>query len=292
MSSVALAVVTRDRPGLVARCLVPSLRAMDRRDAEVLVVDQSESSQTLPLVAEFPWVRYLRSGPGISRGRNVAVAASSAPVIVFTDDDVNFGPEWLPRMRAALAEPDVGAVCGRGIDSLGRRLPGGPAGVHRWPSDPFNLGHGFNVAFRRAALLDAGPFDELLGGGAPIPAAEDTDMLYRILRAGWAVLCDDAITVCHHSWRGVDDERRVHTNYGAGFAAQTVKHVRQGDRIAARIAAHELGRHAFWTAVAAARRDRRTLRLQAAWARGVLAGRAQAVRAYERHVVDPRRPSL
>jgi GT2 family glycosyltransferase len=291
MSSVALAVVTRDRPELVARCLVPSLRAMDHRDTDVLVVDQSERPETLMLAAQFPWVRYLRSGPGVSRGRNIAVAATSAPVIAFTDDDVEFGPEWLPKLRAAIRDPDVGAVCGRGIDSRGRTLPGGPAGVHRWPSDPFNLGHGFNVAFRRAALIDAGPFDELLGGGAPIPAAEDTDMLYRVLRAGWAVVCDDAITVRHHSWRGAEDERRVHTNYGAGFAAQTVKHVRRGDRTAARMAAQELGRHAFWTAVAAGRRDRRTLRLQAAWARGVLAGRAQAARAYDRDVVDPRRPS-
>jgi GT2 family glycosyltransferase len=290
MSSVALAVVTRDRPGLIARCLLPSLRAMDRCDADVLVVDQSDDSETHALIQELPWVRYARSGPGVSRGRNVAVEASSAPVIVFTDDDVEFGPDWLARMRAAIAEPDVGAVCGRGTDSSGRTLPGGRAGVHRWPSDPFNLGHGFNVAFRRAALLDAGPFDELLGGGAPIPAAEDTDMLYRVLRGGWAVICDDSIIVRHRSWRSVEEERRVHANYGAGFAAQTVKHVRRGDRVAARLAAQELGRHAFWTAVAVARRDRRTLRLQAAWARGALAGRAQATKAYGRDAID-RRPS-
>jgi GT2 family glycosyltransferase len=289
MSSLALAVVTRNRPGLIARCLLPSLRALDRRDADVLVVDQSDGSETHALLQELPWVRYLRSGRGVSRGRNVAIEATSAAIIAFTDDDVEFEPDWLARMRAAITQPDIGAVCGRGIDSSGRPLPGGPAGVHRWPSDPFNLGHGFNVAFRRAALLDAGPFDELLGGGAPIPAAEDTDMLYRVLRGGWAVVCDDAITVRHHSWRSVDEERRVHANYGAGFTAQTIKHVRRGDRVAARLAAEELGRHAFWTAVALARGDRRTLCLQAAWARGALAGRALAAKAYEPHGLDAQR---
>lgn len=252
----------------------------------MLVVDQSEGSDTRALLEELPWVRYVRSGPGISRGRNIAIEATSAPIVVFTDDDVEFGPEWLPRMRAAIAERGVGAVCGGGIDSLGRTLPGGRPGVHRWPADPFNIGHGFNVGFRRAALVDAGPFDEQLGGGAPVPAAEDTDMLYRIMRAGWAVLCDDTIRVRHRSWRSPEEERRAHTNYGVGFAAQTAKHVRGGDLAAARFAATELGRHAFWTAVAVARRDRRSLRLQGAWARGVLAGCRHGVRANDRHVPD------
>ena len=270
--SVALVVVTRDRPDLLARYTLPSLKRISWEPAEIVIVDQSAGPETYELVGDQPGARVLRSAPGLSRGRNLAVAETDTPFIVFTDDDVEFGPGWLQRVERLFDEPAVGAVCGRGVDSLGRPLPFKPEGLYRYPTSPFGLGHGFNVAFRRAALEQAGPFDERLGSGAPVPAAEDTDMLYRVMKAGWAARCDDGITVRHHSWRNAEQERAAHRNYGLGFAAQTAKHLRKRDLAAARMAASEITGHMFWLAVSAARRDRAGVELQLAWSQGALAG--------------------
>jgi GT2 family glycosyltransferase len=276
--SVALAVVTRDRPDLLARHLIPSLRGVGE-DVDIVIVDQSNGGETRRLVERLGRVRYLRSGPGLSTGRNVAIRETAAEILVFTDDDVAFGPDWLPRMRDAFDAPDIGAVCGGGTEG-GLPLPVRDNGVQRWPANPFHLGFGYNLAFRSAALRDAGPFDELLGGGARFGSAEDTDMLYRVLRAGWAVRCDGTIAIRHAAWRDPAADAQRFRVYGLGFSVQTVKHVREGDLMAAAIAASELGRHAFWTAYSLARRDRVGLRRQRAWLGGVLAGPREARRAW------------
>jgi GT2 family glycosyltransferase len=233
---ICLAVVTRDRAPLLERCLLPALGPIAAEGFDVLVVDQSADDATKRLVATVPGVRYTTSGPGLSCGRNVAVAETTAPLIAFTDDDVTVPSRWLESMAAALdAAPDIGVVCGRAIDSRGVLLQGTAAGLYRWPTVPFGLGSGFNIAFRREALAAAGAFDEDLGAGARFRAGEDTDMLYRLLRAGWAVSCVDHVTVVHDSWRTTREEFRVHYAYGLGAGAQTAKHVMAGDPMAASI---------------------------------------------------------
>jgi GT2 family glycosyltransferase len=271
---MALVVVTRDRPTVFASCVSPGLMQTRDEPVEVVVVDESAGMETSELLEELPWVRRVRSDAGLSRGRNVGVEATSADLVVFTDDDAEFGVGWLARIRELFADPAVGVVCGPGRDSQGRLLPHRPAGVYRWPTRVFGLGHGFNLAFRRAALDAAGPFDEELGAGSPVPAGEDTDMIYRVMRSGWTAVCDDGIEVVHHSWRSEDEERLAHQAYGMGFMVQTVKHAREGDAVAVRIAVVELLDHLWWTLVALARRDRRGLGYQAAWTHGVLSGLA------------------
>jgi GT2 family glycosyltransferase len=235
---IALCVATRDRPELVERHLLPSLRRLPP-GTSAIVVDQSESRRTAEHLNGVPGVTYLQTAEvGLSRARNLAVRESTAPLLAFTDDDVSFEPLWLQLIvELFAASPEAGAVCGRAVSPSGERLLGGerPPGVYRWPTSPFGLGAGLNMAFRREALNAAGPFDEELGAGARFPSAEDTDMLYRVMRAGWSVVCSDEPIVIHHKWRSRRDELRLHYAYGLGVGAQTAKHVAAGDREAARI---------------------------------------------------------
>ncbi len=270
---LAIAVVTRDRTSLFARSLVPSLRAAPLDEVDVLVVDQSLDERTADLVRELPHVRYIRGGPGLSRGRNAAVAATSAPLIAFTDDDVRFPSEWPKDIIAAFdGVPDAGAVCGRARLPDGEVLFGRSPGVYRWPTIPFALGSGFNIAFRREALEAAGPFDEELGAGAPYRSAEDSDMLYRVMRSGWAVVCSDDITVVHDDWRSPEDLLRLHRDYGFGAGAQTMKHTLSGDRTALGLAGIEIGRHLVTLARSVLRLRRLIAALQLAWLWGFVLG--------------------
>jgi GT2 family glycosyltransferase len=270
---IALAVSTRDRPEILARCLLPGLFDLAAAGVAVVLVDQSSGPETAGLVEGFPGIRYVRSGPGLSRGRNVAIAETSTQLIAFTDDDVTIGPGWLEAIVGAYDRvDDAGAVCGRGVTPTGVLLPGSKDGVYRWPANPFGLGSGFNIAFRREALDAVGPFDEELGAGARFEAGEDTDMLYRIMRAGWSVVCSDEITVVHHDWRSRADEIRLHRGYGLGAGAQTAKHVAAGDRVAGRIALRHAGRHLVTLARSVATLRVHVARLQVAYLAGLAAG--------------------
>jgi GT2 family glycosyltransferase len=276
---IALAIVTRDRPHHVARYVVPSLRGAPLERAEVVVIDQSRDDATAVLVADLPGVTYFRGSPGLSRGRNEAIAATTAPLLAFTDDDVSFPPYWLDAIADAFERsPHVGAVCGRGVDDRGRLLPGGQPGTHLYPTIPFALGSGFNMAFRRAALEAAGPFDERLGAGARFRAAEDSDMLYRVMRAGWSVVCRDDILVVHHGSEPETVRLALFRDYGIGAGAQTVKHLGAGDRTAARLITMEAGRHLMTIARSLIGLRPRMAALQVAWLGGLAIGLVKGFR--------------
>jgi glycosyltransferase involved in cell wall biosynthesis len=240
-----LIVVTRDRHHLLRRCLLGGLRDVAAAGYEVVLVDQSREWETARLTDGIPGLRYLRSGPGLSVGRNVGVAATSSPFVAFTDDDVTIGPGWLESLAAALDEvSDAGAVCGRALTPGGKLLQGGSQGIYRWPADPFRLGSGYNMAFRRCALDDVGPFDPELGAGGRFVSSEDTDMFYRLLRGGWAVVCRDDIAVVHDDWRSHRLEFALQFRYGVGTGAQTAKHLRAGDSVGGRFGLARAGRQA------------------------------------------------
>ena len=277
-ATITLAIVTRDRADLFERFALPSLAGLRPGTAEVLVVDQSSGDATQSLAERVPGVNYLRSEPGLSRGRNVALDAASTPLLAFTDDDVEFGAGWLDGIREGFArDPNIGAVCGLGVDGAGQPVPGRPPGLYRWPANPFGLGHGFNMALRRQVAADVGGFDERLGAGAEFRSAEDSDMLYRILRAGWTILLDDGITVVHHAWRHGHAELRLHEGYGMGAAAQTAKHLRRGDRTAGRLALGEARGHAVTLARWTVKRRVRLAMIQLAWAAGFVQGFVRAL---------------
>lgn len=244
---ITLAVCTRDRAELFERCILDDLRSLASKGYPVLVVDQSADDDTGRLVRSVDGVTHMRAEPGLSRARNAAVSAASTPLIAFTDDDVSLPPEWLEQIVGVFeAHPAAGAVCGRAVDTAGRLLPGGADAEVRWPANPFEVGSGFNVAFRMSALGGVGAFDEDLGAGARFRAAEDTDMLYRVLRAGWTVVCSSHITVVHHDWRTGAETVRLHFGYGMGAGAQSAKHVRARDRTAARLALGHVACHGSW----------------------------------------------
>jgi len=225
---------------------------------DAVVVDQSGGGAAAMVRAAD--VRLVPCPPPLARGRNAGIAATDADVVAFADDDAEFDSAWASRIGEAFdRNPTVGAIAGRGVNQQGRLWPGAPEGVYRRPTNPFGLCNGFNLAFRRAALEAAGPFDEELGAGARYRAAEDTDMVYRIMRADWAVLCSDDLTVVHHAWRSVREELHAHYGYGFGVGAQTAGHLAQGDAGARSIARAEALKHLRTFAVAAL-----TLRLRVA----------------------------
>ena len=104
--AIAIIVCTRDRvESLIAH--LPSIveaAAASGLDTEIIVVDNGSTDGTSDeVVRGFPSIRLVRENtPGISTARNTGVRTARAPVVLFTDDDVEVPRDWVSSLvRAA-----------------------------------------------------------------------------------------------------------------------------------------------------------------------------------------------
>ncbi len=215
---LSVVVPTRDRPRLLAGCLaalLPQLRA----DDELLVVD---SASQMPVAGAA--VRC--TAPGASRARNAGWQAATGEAVAFLDDDVRVEPGWRDAVEPALDGVDV--ACGR------VQVPPEQAGVERpvavtpdvaetllTAGGPV-LGVSANLVVRRTALDVHGGFDERLGPGTWFAAAEDVELLDRLLREGCTGRYAPSLSASHVQWRGRRALLRLDWGYGKGAGARAV----------------------------------------------------------------------
>lgn len=228
MTSVAVVIPCRDRAPLLGDAIDAARRSLRPGD-ELLVVDSASPTAAVRETAARAGVRYVRAPePGASLARNVGVAATTAPVVAFTDDDCRPGPDWVPAVADAFEDPLVGVVAGR-VVAAG---PSGPLVLSVTPlgaaagDDPMGIAHGANLAFRRAALGAVGGFDELLGPGAPFHNGEDYDATWRVVRAGWGFAYEPRAVVEHVQWRSRWAALATYFRYGIGDGAFAAKALR------------------------------------------------------------------
>lgn len=218
--TVSVVVCTRDRPDALRRCLA-SLAACHPPPDEIIVVDNAPvTDATAAIVAGTLGVRYLQEPcPGLSHARNAGACAASSEIVAYTDDDVEVRSDWIHRLAMPFADPAVACVTGSvipadlgseaaclfefEIGSFGRELSPrrfDASFLHRswWKSpDVWTIGAGANMAIRRAAFGRIGLFDTRLGAGAS-GCSEDSEIWFRMLRAGLSCQYDPGVVVFHH----------------------------------------------------------------------------------------------
>ena len=239
---ISVVVPTRNRPDHAAPC-VDSVLGNACADFELLVVDQSDSSateQALSVYARDRRLRYIRSATrGASAARNVGVEQSTAPIIAFTDDDCRVSADWVEQISTLFErEPEAALVFGKvsipeelkGKGFAADFEPHQRAYHHHLPPAHVAWGLGANMSARRHMLERLGPFDPLLGPGAPFCAGEETDLAIRALVAGYKVVNAAEIAVLHLGVREGDEASKLMRGYGRAMGATLVKHARLGTR--------------------------------------------------------------
>lgn len=171
--AVTVVIPTKDRPDLLDRCLARVLAACDEtgRSCEVVVVDDGSSPPIGGLADRR--VRVVRTeGVGPSRARNLGVERATAPIIAFTDDDVEVDRHWLAAALEVLdADASVAGVTGR-TDAP----PFDPLYEHAVFDHDGGRFLTCNVAYRAAAVRAVGGFDRQF----PHAAHEDRDLAWRV----------------------------------------------------------------------------------------------------------------
>jgi len=165
---------------------VRSCLAQEGVDVEVVVVDDGSTDGTATVVAGIadPRLHLVRldENRGRSAARNVALAHSTAPVVLPCDaDDVSRPGRALHHLRAFEAAPEAVVVAGRslGVHPDGARpwpvLPATPEGVDRaFTRGRMGVSHPA-CAVRRSWIEGLGGYDE------GVRVAEDFDLFLR----GW-----------------------------------------------------------------------------------------------------------
>jgi len=93
---IAVVIPTTGRPDYVEVALRSILPQARRGGAEVLVVDDGEDPRTRTVAARLGADYRLSPPPGgLNAARNAGVQATTAPLVVFVDDDVEVGAGWL-----------------------------------------------------------------------------------------------------------------------------------------------------------------------------------------------------
>jgi GT2 family glycosyltransferase len=265
--SVSVAIAACDRPAPLLRC-VEGILSGDALPAELIVVDQSRDTAVADALATLPPgsvpLRYLRQPRrGLSASRNGALALATQPIVAFTDDDCVPGPAWLRTVLEVMsADADVAAVTGR-VLPLGEARPDTHVvsprtstrpQVYRGRVVPWRVGTGGNFAARRAWLERVGGFDERLGAGSPGRAAEDADLLDRLLLAGATIRYEPA-SVVYHERQSAAQRLASRAGYGHGIGALCGLRLRRGDLFAGRMLASYLRGHLLGLARATASGD-------------------------------------
>jgi GT2 family glycosyltransferase len=270
IETISVVIATYDRPDDLRRCLGALGAQRTEHPYEVIVVDNHPASGvTGPVAAEFPFTRFVAEPrAGLSYARNSGIRAATGTIVACTDDDALPDPNWIDRLVAPFARPDVMIVTGNVLpleletdaQHLFERYGGLGRGFRRREFGPewfrgfrgavrtWDLGATANAAIRASAFRHPaiGLFDEALGAGTPAPVGEDTYLFYRVLAAGFRVVYEPAAVVWHRHRREMSELRAQIFGYSAGHVAYNLTTWRRdGDhrgllRVLVELPAHDM----------------------------------------------------
>ena len=185
--------------------LPPLLERLLDQDAgdiryDILVVDNNSSDDTAAVVQRAMArdgsgrLRYVREPrQGVSYARNTGIEQTTAPLVLFLDDDGVPARDWVRSMRAAFADhPEADCIGGRVAarwtvppPSWMEQAHTGPIAIQDWPApvvvDATNAGPCLitaNIGFRRSV------FDRVGGFSPEYPRNQDRELQLRMWRAG------------------------------------------------------------------------------------------------------------
>jgi glycosyltransferase involved in cell wall biosynthesis len=238
-ADVSIVIATRNRgPRLLET--VDCILRNNFSNWELIIIDQSTGSATSDALRvaglmHDPRLRYEQvATTGACRARNYGMTLAKGGVLMFTDDDCIVPQDWIELMLGRFqADPKLD-VCFGGVvippthEGWGYQFQPHEDGIiqpgYKNLCEKFGLAS--NMAIRRSAIARIGPFDEMLGAGAPFAPADDTDYGYRALRLGCRVFAALEPTVTH---LGIVRRGKTTARQQIGMAAMSAKHVRCGD---------------------------------------------------------------
>jgi GT2 family glycosyltransferase len=279
----SLIVCSRNRPGFLLDAVESVLKGTEL-PAEIIVIDQSDhvhhTLATMP-PRRACVIRYVHTATrGASAARNLGIELAEHEKLAFLDDDVLVEPGWFETLVSALAQSGARTVVTGQVQSSDPEAASGFQLALRTEQEPIvyegRIGKDAlcsgNMAAERSSFVEVGVFDERLGAGARFKAAEDNDLGFRLLEAGYSIRYVPEAVVYHRAWRASNQLISLRFAYGYGMGALFAKHASLRDRYMLSRLGEDAGRHAIRAVRYALRRPRRKTIADLAYAAGILWG--------------------
>jgi GT2 family glycosyltransferase len=196
------------------------LQHVEYPDFEVILVDDGSKDATAAIGREFGVRVISTENRGLSNARNTGYEAATGEIVAYIDDDAYPDPHWLHYLAHRFINGDLAGVGGPNLPPAGDGMiaecvansPGGP--VHVLVSD-IEAEHipGCNMAFRKAALAEAGGFDPRFRA-----AGDDVDICWRLLDSGARIGFHAGAMVWHHRRNSVRTYWKQQRGYGRAEA--------------------------------------------------------------------------
>jgi GT2 family glycosyltransferase len=250
----SLIVCSRNRARLLQETIESILKGLEVPD-EIIIIDQSDKpDEKLAVLSTerrceicYRWTQPL----GLSHARNLGIKTAQHDWLVFTDDDVFVTPDWFGALLRELIEAGQrAAVTGR-VLAVREHHDGGFAPSTKEDENPAvyegrvgqDVLYSNNMAVHKSALTEIGYFDERLGPGTCFPSAEDSDLGFRLLEAGYRILYVPQAVLYHRAWRTERDYLALRRSYGIGRGAFYAKHLHWHDRFMLRRMVQDIRNH-------------------------------------------------
>lgn len=250
--SISVIVATRNRRESLQRFVEKLHRLSDPPPWELIIVDNGSSDGTqawlASAIASLPGVIINERQPGKSRALNRALKHARGEILVFTDDDVVPGPDWLAAFhRASLDYPSANVFGGR-ILVYNDRVP-------RWimkssnlktilvseqdlgdsfywfPRDQYPVGP--NLAVRRRAVCQGSfGWPVNLGPGTSLPLGDELAFLMQFSPrdARDRLYVPDSVVKHHIGGRQLSTGNALLRCFLGGYAAGLLGRGRSGPR--------------------------------------------------------------
>jgi GT2 family glycosyltransferase len=197
---VSYIVITMNRADELAGCL-ESIGAQAYPSKEIVVIDNGSTDNTAELIAKkFSNANLVRleTNQGVAGGRNRGAEAAHGEICIFIDDDARFADPSATQRTIDLFDADPGLACiafpiRNAFTGEKDRKSIPRADKKRIAVDypcAYFTGAGFSL--RREPFLRAGKFWERLHY-----SGEELDLSYRLLDAGWRIVCAGGIEIRH-----------------------------------------------------------------------------------------------
>src|SRR4051794_3808259 len=198
---VAVVIPTHNRVALLRR-LTDALAGQQGVEFDVVVVDDGSTDATPAELRQLASDDRLRIVPmrldpngGPARARNAGWRATSADVVVFTDDDCVPQPGWLTALVKGVDDADV--AIGQTLPNPDQRGQGGPFPHFVRVTRDRGTYQTCNIAYRRQVLEQVGGFSEDFRHAY----AEDADLGWSARESGAHIAFEPAALVYHDVWR-------------------------------------------------------------------------------------------
>lgn len=237
--SLTVAVATCGRPDSLATCLT-SISAQSVLPDQVVVVDQDPRSETRDVIADCPLpIDYLeQERRGLSASRNLALANTTSEIVAVTDDDCHADKYWCESLLHTFTQPSAPqAVTGPILPPAEEQPPGlfvfslrksRETVLYDRRTLPWIVGSGANFAGRTDVLRQLGGWNDKLGVGTKGKAAEDCEIIDRLLVANYGIVyCGEA--VIRHAWQTRERRKETRWTYSYGMGALIGTVLARGD---------------------------------------------------------------